>query len=135
MHVLDYWRVYILEQSLSVRAIPELIVGGFGKALSPFCIPVARQKCINRQFCFICFIFFLFISYYNLIIIIIIYDYYFYIFIYFFFLFCFFVFIFFFHSLFFIYLSNYYYVFFYFFFYSFLSKQNFIKIYHVAQEL
>ena len=40
---------YILEQSITVRAVPELIVGRgggvkyFGKALSPFCMPVARQ--------------------------------------------------------------------------------------------
>ena len=41
---------YILEQSVSVRAVPELIVGEagaavefLGKASSPFCIPVARQ--------------------------------------------------------------------------------------------
>ena len=43
---------YKLEQSVSVRAVPELIVGEaggggeakyFGKALSPFCKPVARQ--------------------------------------------------------------------------------------------
>ena len=41
---------YILEQSVSVRAAPELIVadGGaavefFDKASSPFCIPGARQ--------------------------------------------------------------------------------------------
>ena len=39
---------YILEQSVSVRAFPELIGGRFFvKASSPFCIPVARQcyKC------------------------------------------------------------------------------------------
>ena len=40
---------YILEQSVSVRAVPELNVGEAGaavkfcKALSPFFIPVARQ--------------------------------------------------------------------------------------------
>ena len=45
----------VLVQSVSVRAVPELIVGGgggggrgtavefFGKTSSPFCIPVARQ--------------------------------------------------------------------------------------------
>ena len=41
---------YKLEQSVSVKAVPELIVGEagaavefFGKASSPYCIPVARQ--------------------------------------------------------------------------------------------
>ena len=49
---------YILEQSVLVRAVPELWGrrGGshiFGKALSPFCIPVARQCFIYLFFSFI----------------------------------------------------------------------------------
>ena len=35
---------YILEQSSSVRAVPELIVGESGKVSSPFCIPLAKPN-------------------------------------------------------------------------------------------
>ena len=48
--VVILYEIYILEQSVSVRAVPELSVREAGaaveffhKASSPFCMPVARQ--------------------------------------------------------------------------------------------
>ena len=48
--IVERFDEYILEQSVYVRAVPELIVDEagavvefFGKASSPFCKPIARQ--------------------------------------------------------------------------------------------
>ena len=137
---------YIVEQSVSIRADPELIVGAagiavhfFGKALSLFSIPVARKmlKCISRHlkniYIYIYYIYIYILSIYFLQYFLLSSIFVF-----------FFIFTFIFSILFYSYLFSFvfYLIFAWFlsfslfnFIFIFISKQTLIKIYHVFQQL